>query len=336
MEVVALPTVRAGDEMKAFYRGGLSATIRAANPDIVLMMEESFTLFGLQIFRSVRRFDPNVPIVFYNNNVAGYELAGFRLALLYRAIGRYVTPKCALGISVNETADAVLERTGHPIERRVLFYGIDDEIFTAEGKGAARRSVRERFDLPSNATVILYLGRLLRLKGIDELIEAGARLQGAERKVHLLVVGSGPDRERLGGLVKRLEAEGYVHFVETIPFEQVPELMRGVDAHVLPSRPEINEQFGRVNVEAMLSGTTAIAARSGGVPEVIADGGFLYDAGDTESLVAILRTVVDQTEQVQATTERGQVRARQTYSVARFVRDLQSLLFEQAIRSRQR
>lgn len=310
-----------GREMRSFYRGELAAALSAFRPDVVLMMEESFTLFGLQIFRASRRFDRQVPIIFYNNNVAGYDFRGFRLGAIYRAIGQYVTPRCQLGLCVNERAAQVLEQSGHDVEREVLFYGVDERRFRPEDDRDEARAIRTELGLGVDDTLILYAGRLLELKGIDDLIEAMKVLVSRfdEKRVHLLILGTGPYEDSLRRSAADLSERGDVTFRSTVSFDEVPAFMRAADAHVLPSRPEINEQFGRVNVEAMLCGTLAIAARSGGVPDVIGDGGYLYESGRIDELVGILGRVVERDPSIERIRAAGYRRALERFSTTAFV-----------------
>lgn len=315
-------TVFTGRELQAFYRSGVAEAFRRSRPDVVLMMEESFTLFGLQIAHAASRFAPKAPLIFYNNNVVSYDLPGFRLSALYRSIGARVTPICDLGLCVNAQAVEVLRHSGYGVPALELFYGIDDELFHPDVDGADARALRQRFGLSPETRVVICFGRQLEAKGYQDVVAALAEVQRNDPKIplHLIIVGSGPfEREIADRAAARLLPQSYT-LLPTVPFEEVPALMRGADAHVLPSHAEINEQFGRVNAEAMLSGTLAIASRSGGVPGVIGTGGILFEPRDVAALAAILESIVRNPQRYTATVEEGRRRAMARYSVGRFVR----------------
>ncbi len=323
---IAIPgrTLLKGHELKGFYLSGLRKAFKASSPDVVLMMEESFSIFGFQIWRASRRYAQNAPIIFYNNNIVSYELPGFRLARLYQAIGRRVTPELSLGLCVNDRALQVLAESGHGTRGRTLFYGIDEQLFYPPESMILREELRKKFALPASGTIVLYLGRMLRAKGIEDLIDAFARASEGEgaSQLHLALIGSGPDERRITAhAADRLTAGSY-SISSAIDHTDVPDLFRAVDAHVLPSRPEINEQFGRVNVEAMLSGVLAIGSRTGGIPEVIGEGGILYPPGDIDALSEVLTRLYSEPKAIASIRAAGRARALRLFSTEQFNRGL--------------
>jgi len=94
--------------------------------------------------------------------------------------------------------------------------------------------------------------------------------------------------------------------------------MAAADVMVLPSRTEIDEQFGRVNVEAMLSGTAIIASNSGGIPEVIGDAGYIFQAGDVDDLLAKMMDSLDNPGTREHQCQQGIRRAKLRFSMDAF------------------
>ncbi len=116
----------------------------------------------------------------------------------------------------------------------------------------------ERFDL-------LYIGELLFAKGIDTLIEALALLRDRhERRLSLLVVGSGPDAEALAALARERSLDRQVTFEPPQPIRNV--LARS-DLMVMPSRAE---SLPYVVLEAAAAGHPLVATDVGGIPEILA------------------------------------------------------------------
>jgi glycosyltransferase involved in cell wall biosynthesis len=76
---------------------------------------------------------------------------------------------------------------------------------------------------------------------------------------------------------------------------EVPTALQACDVVLMPSRatPWWKEQFGRVAVEAMLSGCPVVGYRSGALPSVLDDGGMLVDEGDVGALVSALHRLLD-------------------------------------------
>ena len=98
-----------------------------------------------------------------------------------------------MGLCVNARAVDVLRDSSFTGEIRELFYGINDDLFQPVPRGRARAAL----EIPEDVDLFLYAGRLLELKGVQDLIAAFARLRSErpERTMKLLVVGDGEYRE---------------------------------------------------------------------------------------------------------------------------------------------
>jgi len=130
-----------------------------------------------------------------------------------------------------------------------------------------------------NKTILLTLGRLdsfERKKGFDEVLEALPALMAENEKIHYVIVGDGPDKERLQNKAKSLHVEKHVTFAGMIPEEEKADFYRLADAFVMPSQ---GEGFGIVLLEAMASGIPAMASKLDGSSEALRHGklGLLID-----------------------------------------------------------
>jgi len=133
---------------------------------------------------------------------------------------------------------------------------------------------------------ILGIGRHVRQKGFDILIEAFA---ASGIKTHdLILAGDGAEHAQLGDLARKLLGEGTVHLIGRADRKKAVALFTGCSFFVLPSR---QEPLGIVNLEAMAAGKAVIASRTGGVPEIVADGetGLLTTPADVPALAAALQ-----------------------------------------------
>jgi glycosyltransferase involved in cell wall biosynthesis len=134
------------------------------------------------------------------------------------------------------------------------------------------------------------------MKGIDLLIEAYARLKSEhpEFKTKLLLIGSGEMEHTLLQMARERCIASDIRQIPSIPHQEVPDYMHALDILVLPSRRKAMwaEQFGRVLVEAMASGKIVIGSSSGAIPEVIGDGGFVFQENDSTALTATLLRAV--------------------------------------------
>ncbi len=148
----------------------------------------------------------------------------------------------------------------------------------------------------SDAThLILSPGRLVWEKGHQDVIRAVAAIHrgllGPAAPVKLVIVGSGPEEGRLKRHVRELKLERHVDFRRSVPYDQMPALYHAASAMVLASLPRRGweEQFGMVLAEAMASGTSIVAARSGAISEVVGGEALLFEPGDWFGLATALR-----------------------------------------------
>jgi glycosyltransferase involved in cell wall biosynthesis len=140
---------------------------------------------------------------------------------------------------------------------------------------------------PDRPFTVGYVGRLHAQKGVDLLLEALASLPG---EVRLVIVGNGPEEERLRRLSRDAGMDNRVAWRGAMSHRELPGQYRDMDALVLPSRtgPRWKEQFGRVLIEAMSSGVPVIGSNSGGIPDVIGQAGQLFQEGDVRSLASCI------------------------------------------------
>lgn len=148
---------------------------------------------------------------------------------------------------------------------------------------------------PSASVVgVAFVGRLVREKGVDVLLRAMAMLAAERRAIRLRVIGDGPERARLEALSAALGLEGVVEFAGWQGGDALDEALSGVAAVVMPSIWE--ETAGFSAIEAMWRGRAVVAAATGGLAELVADAGLLFEAGSAEALAAALRRLVAEPE----------------------------------------
>jgi len=144
---------------------------------------------------------------------------------------------------------------------------------------------------PAPAPYVLGIGRMVTQKGFDLLIESFRTLSADWPEIHLLLAGDGPARSGLEAQVERLGLATRVDFRGSVGHERAVELLQNAEVFVLPSR---HEPQGIVVLEAMAAGTPVVAARVGGVPEIVrdAENGLLFSGGDDDALAAAVQRVL--------------------------------------------
>jgi len=163
----------------------------------------------------------------------------------------------------------------------VIPCGVDTELFRPLPRGEAKALLA----LPPDP-LLLYVGRLQPIKGLETLLEAMTALDGAAR---LLIVGGDQDEPENGHadyLRERVSLLGLgerVSFLGAQPQERLRLFYAAAEATVMPS---YYESFGMVALEAMACGSPVIASRVGGLTTTVRDGatGFLVPEGDAAAL----------------------------------------------------
>jgi D-inositol-3-phosphate glycosyltransferase len=153
-----------------------------------------------------------------------------------------------------------------PQKVTVVPCGVDTEVFRPLDKAITRREL----GLPAKEQVVLFVGRIEPLKGIDLLLRAVSHLDGRFRV--LVIGGDGKDiarKSELAALSAELRIAGKVTFLDAVPHDDLPLYYNAADICVVPS---YYESFGLVAVEAMACGVPVIASRVGGLKETVQDG----------------------------------------------------------------
>ena len=187
----------------------------------------------------------------------------------------------------------------------VVLNGVDLERFSP---GPPDPALRRVFGLPPSGPVIGYVGRLERGKGPDVLLTAAGLLRARRPDVCFLFVGDGPLAPELAARAARDDlAAVFVGWRRDLP-----SVLRLCALLAVPSR---QEAFGRVLVEAMASEVPVVAARVGGIPEVVTDGrtGLLVRSEDPAALARALEVTLTDVE-----ATRARVRAAAADAGARF------------------
>ena len=130
---------------------------------------------------------------------------------------------------------------------------------------------------------LLSLGRLVRLKGLDDLIRA---MQNT--KCQLRICGEGPERRDLERLSQRLGLTDRIDFMGWISEEEKHRMLCECRMFVIPS---VHEAYGMVAAEAMSYGKPVIASNTGGLPEVVGDAGMLIPPQDEKALAEAISSL---------------------------------------------
>jgi D-inositol-3-phosphate glycosyltransferase len=194
--------------------------------------------------------------------------------------------------NVVERAELLRDYAAHASRIATIPCGVDTDLFSPGDRAEARR----RLGLDERP-LLLWVGRIAPIKGLDTLLDAVARLSARGHAVQLLVVGGEADEPADGPeaslrrRIARLGLDGAVRFIGPQPQSVLPAYYVASDVTVLPS---YYESFGMVALEAMACGSPVVASRVGGLVTTVRDGvtGFLVPDGDVGALVERIESLL--------------------------------------------
>ncbi len=238
--------------------------------------------------------------------------------------------QAAVLVAVTPPARDALVAEGVAPERiRVVPAALDLARFEPGHDPAFLRSLT---GIPEGDRVVLYVGRLIREKGITELVRAFATLPGDPR-AHLVVVGNGPEGGRIRTAATALGLADRVHVLPGQSYADIPSVFRGADVVAIPSlsTPYWQEQFGFVLAEAMACGRPVVTTRSGSIPHVVGDAALLVDDYDVPSLAAALAGLLADPARAAALGAAGRARVEEHYTASTVAPQLEAV-YREALR----
>ncbi len=185
---------------------------------------------------------------------------------------RWYFRRCSAIIAPSNYVAERLKNFHEKIE--VIPTGIDIKRFE-NGDG---KKLRERYQKP----IILHVGRIVREKNIDLLIDAFPLINKKVDAV-VLIGGEGPYKKELMKKVKKKGFQKSIIFTGFIKDEELPDYYKAASVFAFPSTYETQ---GIVALEAMAAGTPVVAARARAIPEFVIDGktGYLFEPGNKKEM----------------------------------------------------
>jgi phosphatidylinositol alpha 1,6-mannosyltransferase len=276
----------------------LRETLEAFRPDVVHLAAP----FGLGAFAGRICRQMGVPTVaVYQTDVPGF-LAHYGLAPTGKLVWKWVG-------HIHKQADLTLAPSSAAIDD-LHMHGIDNVTMWRRGVDGHLFSPHKRSDAlraswnTDGRVVVGYVGRLAHEKRVEDLA-----VLANDPRIRLVIVGDGPQRERLARLMPEAIFPGF------LSGEQLAQHFASFDVFV---HTGVNETFCQTLQEALASGVPCVAPAQGGPLDIVADqmNGFLFTPGDTEHLRASVARLLDsETRRRLAQRARGSVEHRTWLSV---------------------
>jgi glycosyltransferase involved in cell wall biosynthesis len=214
------------------------------------------------------------------------KVHGSDILLLHRHKDRQQPTAVAVGtadgvVAVSRDLASHLARLGVAKNKIHLNYGgVNHAVFYPDEKGLAR----QKLGLTSNKTILLFIGNLVAVKDIPNLLNACSQLRQRGLEFELQIIGDGPLRSKLIAYCRQRGLAEIVIFQGTMPQAQLGDWFRAADLLVLASK---SEGVPSVLLEAAACGTPYVATRVGGIPEIVDWGrGQLVEPGNSAELAS--------------------------------------------------
>jgi D-inositol-3-phosphate glycosyltransferase len=200
-----------------------------------------------------------------------------------------------------------------PAKVHIIPGGVDTGVFFPQPRQQARQALGLSVEHP----LLLFVGRLQPLKGIDTLLRAAQMVRQPHPQVQVLIIGGGveaPDAyeaqelQRLQQLTRELDVHHNVQFIKAQPQPRLAQYYAAADVLVMPSH---YESFGMVVVEAMACGTPVVASRVGGLASTVVHErtGFLVPEGDWRAFAQAIGHLLERPRLSQTFGQAGWQRA---------------------------
>jgi glycosyltransferase involved in cell wall biosynthesis len=209
--------------------------------------------------------------------------------------------------------------------------GVDPDRFSY-GEGQA---FRQRFGIPSDAFVILTVGRIDPQKNQLLVLQTLRELIDINPKTYCLIIGPITNQDyydRIMKFIEEHELKGIVRVISGLEAgsQSLTDAYHAADVFVLPS---VHEPFGIVILEAWASGLPVLASRVGGIPSFVIphQDGLLFESNNRDSLVEVFKLLCDHPEEMLKIAEAGKRKASSQYSWDAITSRLINL-YEEAVR----
>jgi alpha-maltose-1-phosphate synthase len=256
---------------------------------------ETFNVYSHQVAKSKSRYGYKLVLTVWENIPFLWDGVGVNSEKVHQR-KREVIAATDRFLAVTERAKSALLIEGVPEEKiSVVPMGIDLRRFVPLPKD---RNILHKLNLSENDFIIVSVGFLSWYKGMQDLIFAARRLKQLgivdRHSVRFVIVGDGPDKAEIYGLIKRLQLEDVFRTIEKVEYDEMVKFHNLADIFYLGSWPAKvwQEQFGMVLLESMACGKPIITTDSGSISEVINGAGVLFPSADYHRLTNILQDMI--------------------------------------------
>jgi glycosyltransferase involved in cell wall biosynthesis len=204
-------------------------------------------------------------------------------------------------VTVSDPYAQILGRIlGRPVDAVVRNAAPVDDLEAEPTPADVKRTDRfhREFDLGPERRIVLYIGQVMRGRGLRQLFEAISLIEDAD----LVVAGFGPDYERYRTIAAALPHADGIHFAGSVAPAEIPEWTRGADVSAMPVQPDtLNHRFNTPTklYDAIGVGVPVVASKLPGISPIVKETGcgVLCDPTDPVDVARAIRDIIDAPEE---------------------------------------
>ena len=233
---------------------------------------------------------------------------------VYFNIQRWLSKKIDYYIALSDSIKEIYISAGFPKDKITVIPNMLDPTFLE----IVNNSNIEKYGLPRNNKVILYVGNLNMDKGVDVLINSFSKLSISN--IELWIVGTGIHESKIKTMAKESPKKDFIKFFGFTEYEKLPSFYKAADVFVHPGiRPEA---FGRTIIEAMVCKLPIITSDAGAPPKIVGDSGLIFKAGDSNQLTQRLEQILNDEKLRKRLTDLAFSKAMSEYSDIKIVKKI--------------
>jgi glycosyltransferase involved in cell wall biosynthesis len=277
---------------------GILLTLLAHRNEYDIVHAHSHMHFTTNVCAFARKFI-SVPLVITNHGLMSQTAPKWLNDIFLPTVGKWTFSAADMVICYTEEEKAIIVGLGiDPAKVRVIHNGIDTSLFHPDAK--KKRTGR-----------ILWVGRYVPGKCVDDLVEAFALVSRTYPHLLLQMVGEGPLKGLIKEKVHRLGLDDRVEMCEFVPNAKLPALYRSSDMFVLPS---MTEGVPRTLLEAMACGVPVVCTNLPQLAPILEGCGLQVPVNNAKELAAAITRLVDDVQMADTLGEAGRAKVHRDYS----------------------
>ena len=214
-----------------------------------------------------------------------YNLA---FSVVERTISKKIVATAKIGIVPTRAAYGYLRNLNSDFALTLIPFGVDTEQFKP---GTHVENQKPPIPLPfrkENSFLILTIARLIKTKGVIDLVYALKKIRAEIPSVRLILIGKGPLKSKILQIAKTLNVDDVITFLDFVRHDTIQYYYNLCDIFLLPS---YEEAPGLTIMEAMACEKPVVATNISGINDVINNGvdGMLFDPGDRDAICNLIR-----------------------------------------------